>query len=237
MCRRDAASVRVEAKRALRIGVMLLTWKVFTKPVVLRALEARRWRATTEALWAALRLAPTVEAEWYLEALLLWQLAAPLLRALRPGAALALALVASGCAGYNDLSNAWLNLDATLGFLPFFALGLVLPCDVETLAARVPRNAATLAAAAALVCAWRRAVMTPITGAPRGVAGGTDWPDSHGSYEWAWQYTRRRAAATTAAAPSTTSSSGCGAWRPSSCACRRSRRSRSCSCRASACST
>lgn len=67
-------------------------------------------------------------AMWFLCALFIWRLSAPLWRALEPSAAIAIAVVISVLSGTMSLPEV-LDLHRTLGFLPFFVVGLVLPLD------------------------------------------------------------------------------------------------------------
>jgi fucose 4-O-acetylase-like acetyltransferase len=61
---------------------------------------------------------------WYLTVLFLWRLATPLLTRLRPGAALAVAVVVCLVGGLNTVPA--LDLPRTFGLLPFFVAGLVM---------------------------------------------------------------------------------------------------------------
>jgi len=63
---------------------------------------------------------------WYLVALVLWRLSAPLWLALRPAVALVTALVLCVVGGLGGGVGHALALDDTLGFLPFFVAGLLL---------------------------------------------------------------------------------------------------------------
>lgn len=63
---------------------------------------------------------------WFLVALLAWRLAAPLFSALRPSIAIGLAIGMSLLAGSASSITSTLALNRTLGYLPFFVVGLVL---------------------------------------------------------------------------------------------------------------
>lgn len=65
-------------------------------------------------------------AMWFLVALLVWRLSAPLWKTLQPAAAVCLALGISLVAGTGDLPDT-LDMHRVLGFLPFYVLGLTLP--------------------------------------------------------------------------------------------------------------
>jgi fucose 4-O-acetylase-like acetyltransferase len=69
-------------------------------------------------------------ATWFLLALAWWRLGVPLMRLLRRPALLVLALAASVMAPIDQNLDSLAALGRTVGFLPFFALGMVLPSAV-----------------------------------------------------------------------------------------------------------
>ncbi|WP_019136629.1 acyltransferase family protein [Cellulomonas massiliensis] len=106
---------------------------------------------------------------WFLVAVVLWRLSAPLWQAMRPAVALAVAVALMVVAGLGPGVGHVLALDDALGFLPFFVAGLLLPRSaLASLAAR-PRvrwaAAVVLVAAAAGVALTRgefsRAALQP----------------------------------------------------------------------------
>lgn len=65
-------------------------------------------------------------AMWFLIALFIWRLTAPLWRALKPSIAIAAAVVISLVAGTAQLPET-LDMQRVFGYLPFFVLGLAIP--------------------------------------------------------------------------------------------------------------
>lgn len=113
---------------------------------------------------------------WFLPALFVWRLTAPVWRVLRHPVLVALAVAA--LASMSPSTGGDLALQRVLGFLPCFVLGLVLrPEHFARLRTRAVRLAGLPVLAAALVCAYRvapgfdtdwlyhRAAVT-VTGAP-----------------------------------------------------------------------
>ncbi|MDM7854047.1 acyltransferase family protein [Cellulomonas alba] len=93
---------------------------------------------------------------WYLPAVVAWRLAAPMLRAVRPGILLAGSVVVSIAAGLGHGVTHTLALDDVLTYLPFFVAGLVLrEAPVRAwLDARGARVAALTTVALAAAATW-----------------------------------------------------------------------------------
>lgn len=90
---------------------------------------------------------------WYLVAVVLWRLSAPLWLALRPWLAMAAAFVLALLAGLGGGVGHTLALDDALGYLPFFVVGLVARSWRTGLVHRRDvRVGAALVLAGALVC-------------------------------------------------------------------------------------
>ncbi|MGP4002598.1 acyltransferase family protein [Streptomyces sp. 8N706] len=98
---------------------------------------------------------------WFLAALFVWRLTAPLWRVMRWYTAVGLSLVLALTGAANEPGPV-LNLDRVLQFLPFFVLGLVMrPEHWRMLGARWVRIAAVpVMAAAAAMAYWVRGRMT-----------------------------------------------------------------------------
>ncbi|MEU8569219.1 acyltransferase family protein [Streptomyces pathocidini] len=98
---------------------------------------------------------------WFLIALFVWRLTAPLWRVMRWWAALGLAVAAAFAGAANDLGPV-LNLDRVLQLLPFFVIGLLLrPEHWELLRARRVRIAAVpVLACGAATAYWAHGRMT-----------------------------------------------------------------------------
>lgn len=88
-------------------------------------------------------------AMWFLVALFVWRLSAPLWRVMTPVAAIAVAVAISLLSGAVDLPEV-LDLYRILGFLPFFVVGLVVPADRYF--ALVRHRITRILAAPALAC-------------------------------------------------------------------------------------
>jgi len=181
MCRKDEPSDKATT-RAFKLLLLLLSWSMFVKPVFLRSIEGKV--NFFDALSEAVTL-QSWEVEWYLQALLLWRFAAPLVRQLPPVLAVFLAFVASGLGGYHKLATGVWALDDVVGMFPPFVLGMLLP--IESLAAKAPRNEIAKVCALAVSMLWGRCVMTPLTGTEPMFSFG--WPDEHGSFaDWTHGY-------------------------------------------------
>lgn len=93
-------------------------------------------------------------AMWFLIALLIWRVSAPLWTSLRPAYAVALASCVSLLAGTTQLPEV-LDLPRVLGFLPFYVLGLVLPQRYfDLVRSRLARYLAVPTLVGALVSAY-----------------------------------------------------------------------------------
>ncbi|MQA05792.1 MAG: acyltransferase family protein [Streptosporangiales bacterium] len=93
-------------------------------------------------------------AMWFLIALLIWRVSAPLWNSLRPAYAVALAVAVSLLAGATQLP-ATLDLARVLGFLPFYVLGLTLPdWYFDVVRSKLARYLAVPTLLGALGCAY-----------------------------------------------------------------------------------
>ncbi|SNR57034.1 Fucose 4-O-acetylase [Haloechinothrix alba] len=94
-------------------------------------------------------------AMWFLCTLFIWRLSAPLWRAMKPATAVVVAVAISVSSGVLALPET-LDMYRTLGFLPFFVIGLVLPVEryVALLHTVAVRAAAVLAFAGAVAVAY-----------------------------------------------------------------------------------
>lgn len=71
-----------------------------------------------------------VSADWYLVSLLTWYLLTPLMKKLRPGPAILIAISIGILAGYIPEIGKMFSLSRTLVFLPFFVLGYYCPKEL-----------------------------------------------------------------------------------------------------------
>jgi fucose 4-O-acetylase-like acetyltransferase len=102
---------------------------------------------------------------WFLPALLVWRLLAPMLRRLRPGVLVGASIVLSVLAPLDESSTAGAVLGRVLAFLPFFALGLCArPEHLERI--RDPRlrpvGAAVLLLSLIAVLGWGGSTTLPV---------------------------------------------------------------------------
>lgn len=136
-------TAELTARRAGRlVTTVLVPYVIFQ---VLQTIEVSVLRGR----WAGVHLLDPRWTLWFLLALVVWRLSAPLWLALRPAVAIAGAVGVAILSGLEPGVTSTLGLDATLGFLPFFVLGLVLRRQGEMLLR--PRRPWVVAGAGAVV--------------------------------------------------------------------------------------
>eukprot|EP00451_Oxyrrhis_marina_P037053 CAMPEP_0204363704 /NCGR_PEP_ID=MMETSP0469-20131031/40570_1 /ASSEMBLY_ACC=CAM_ASM_000384 /TAXON_ID=2969 /ORGANISM="Oxyrrhis marina" /LENGTH=407 /DNA_ID=CAMNT_0051352485 /DNA_START=96 /DNA_END=1316 /DNA_ORIENTATION=+ len=112
--------------------VPTILWTCVVKPVVVATLMHPS-AAVLQERWGRLVAFQAFEAEWYLQALVLWRGSTFLLWShMRPSVAF-LCMLTLSCVGgyhhYNQAPAAWLHVDEAVGFLPYFALGYAVPFE------------------------------------------------------------------------------------------------------------
>lgn len=146
-------TAELTARRAGRLVTgLLVPYLVFQ---ALQTLEVSLLRGH----WAGLHPLVPRWTLWYLVATVLWRLSAPLWLALRPAVAVAGAVVLALLGGLGAGVGHAFALDDTLGFLPFFVLGLVLRGRTTGLE-RPPGRALAAGAGVVLVLALAAVLLT-----------------------------------------------------------------------------
>jgi len=112
--------------------VPTILWTCVIKPVTLDTLMNPSLVRLQEN-WEALITLQAFQAEWYLQALVLWRGSTFLMWShMRPSVAF-LSMLAVSCIGgyhhYNQASGEWMHIDEALGFLPYFAMGYAIPFE------------------------------------------------------------------------------------------------------------
>ena len=136
-------TAELTARRAGRlVTTVLVPYVIFQ---VLQTVEVSILRGT----WAGVHLLDPRWTLWFLLALVIWRLSAPVWLALRPAVAIAASVAVAILSGLEPGITSTLGLDAALGFLPFFVLGLVLRRQAQVLL--LPRRPWVVALACAAV--------------------------------------------------------------------------------------
>mmetsp|Transcript_127059 Transcript_127059/g.230742 ORF Transcript_127059/g.230742 Transcript_127059/m.230742 type:complete len:639 (-) Transcript_127059:67-1983(-) len=155
----------------------MLMWVCFCKPVIVSTLMTM----DQETLWQQLRNLATLQAfheEWYLEALVIWRgLAFLLWSNMKPSVAFVSMMGLSCLAGYYNLSGGpmwFMKMSEAMGFLPYFAVGYVVPFHAVCRAVPRPSNG-TAIFCGVLAILWAYVWMPMLFQTP--------FPDGHGDYK------------------------------------------------------
>lgn len=155
----------------------MLMWVCFCKPVIVSTLMTM----DQDTLWQQLRNLASLQAfheEWYLEALVIWRgLAFLLWSNMKPSVAFVSMIGMSCFAGYYNLSGGpmwFMKMSEAMGFLPYFAIGYVLPFHAVCRALPRPSNG-TAVVCGILAILWAYVWMPMLFQTP--------FPDGHGDYK------------------------------------------------------
>jgi len=130
VCSQGSVSATRLRRFLMNLVFPTMLWVFVAKPVIYDSMMTM----STDTLYQRVNALWTLKAfheEWYLQALVLWRGSTFMLWSnFHPAVAFILMLAASCLGGYHHFDQseiAWMKLDETLGFLPYFAVGYVTP--------------------------------------------------------------------------------------------------------------